>query len=201
MLKKCISFLILSSAATLYELLCFSSCLFKAPSPKYPVSSDWSVHTRLNQNCSLHLRSALSQISFQLALLLLWGVNYANVRYGNAVWCHKVTGQDLARTTDEAFQEQCFLWQWVALIDVDFDFFFFNMHKNRYNTCKKRKKNKKKHWKVFFKTENMLFKSCWHIALPAGWHLSGCGCTSLGISIIWPLPSLLLSQYAVIIIT
>ena len=56
LLKKHIIFLILSSAAApsqcippLYETPCFSSCLFKAPSPEYSVSHDWSTHTRLSQ--------------------------------------------------------------------------------------------------------------------------------------------------------
>ena len=53
-LKNHISFITLSSAAALYspslETLCFSSCLFKAPPPKYPVCSDWSAHTRLSQH-------------------------------------------------------------------------------------------------------------------------------------------------------
>ena len=48
-----ISFLILSSSTALYfpssETLCFSFCLFKTPA-KYPVSFDWSAHTRLTQH-------------------------------------------------------------------------------------------------------------------------------------------------------
>ena len=34
----------------LSEMLCFSSCLFKDPPPEYPVSPDWSAHTRLPQH-------------------------------------------------------------------------------------------------------------------------------------------------------
>ena len=47
--KKHISSLIVSSVAALSETLCFSSSLFKVPLQEYPVSSDWSAHTRLSQ--------------------------------------------------------------------------------------------------------------------------------------------------------
>ena len=33
------------------KMFCFSSCLFKAPPPEYPVCSDWSAHTRPCQQC------------------------------------------------------------------------------------------------------------------------------------------------------
>lgn len=40
------------------EMLYVSSCLFKAPPPEYLVSSDWAVHTCLNQQ----LRAATEQL-------------------------------------------------------------------------------------------------------------------------------------------
>lgn len=206
MLKKSISFLILSSAVPLcmkYSVLAHVS-LRLLPSVLWLVSAHMPEPEQLT---AFQIGSIVYRLPDSFTSTVNIFVNYAKVRYGNAVWRHKVTGQDHVTTTDEPFQEQCFLWQRGALIDVDFDLFNykkFYVHKNWYNTRKERKKQTKKksiEQKVSFKTENMLFKRCWHIALPAGWHLSGCGCTSLGISIIWPLPPLLLSQYAVIIIT
>ena len=41
------------------------------------------------------------------------------------------------KTIDEAFQEQCILWERGAPVGVDWDLFNFYMHRNIYSTLKK----------------------------------------------------------------
>ena len=53
-----------------------------------------------------------------------------------------------SQTTDEVFQEQCFLWERGASVVVDFDYSTlktFYMYKNQSETLKDMKKNEKAH--------------------------------------------------------
>ena len=77
----------------LSDTLYFSSCLFKAPTPKYPVSSDWSAHTCLSQHSHQQQQQQLS--SCANPILARWTgctlINKATVWHGDVVWCHKIT--------------------------------------------------------------------------------------------------------------
>ena len=46
----CLFFGIFKSHSSFNEMLCCSSCFFKAPPPEYLVSCDWSAHARLIQH-------------------------------------------------------------------------------------------------------------------------------------------------------
>ena len=160
MLKKSISFLILSSAVPLcmkYSVLAHVS-LRLLPSVLWLVSAHMPEPEQLT---AFQIGSIVYRLPDSFTSTVNIFVNYAKVRYGNAVWRHKVTGQDHVTTTDEPFQEQCFLWQRGALIDVDFDLFNykkFNVHKNWYNTRKEKKKQTKK--KALSKRSPLRQKTC-----------------------------------------
>ena len=51
-------------------------------------------------------------------------MNYANVWHGDVAWCHKVT-ELKGGTTEEVFQEQCFLWERGASVGAELDLFSF----------------------------------------------------------------------------
>ena len=85
----------------------------------YPVSSDWSTHTCLAQE------------------RLLRGMIHVNVWHGVMSQSHWIKGE----TTDEAFEEQCFLCERGASVGVNFDILNFqdiHMNKNIYKTLKAR---------------------------------------------------------------
>lgn len=102
------------------------------------VFSDWSLHTRLSQQSSPCLQTALLYFkSFHLASLLAWTpTNNANVWRGDAVmsWSHRIKG----RATDKAFQEQCSLWERGASAGffLTFETFYQNTQKERKTTKK-----------------------------------------------------------------
>ena len=80
MLKIRISFLILSHTVPLCGALILAPVTLTLP-PAYPISSDWSAHTRLSHDPSPCLRSALLCFSG-----LQWAsVNYTNVWHGVVV--------------------------------------------------------------------------------------------------------------------
>ena len=99
------------------ETLCFSSCLFKGP--PYPVSSDWSTHAPsiANNNRAAVLNQFLGA-KLGARHKLCTGVT---PWHGAMSQSHGVKGS----TTDEAFQEQCFLWEGGASVGVDFECFDF----------------------------------------------------------------------------
>ena len=63
------NFLILSA---LYSPFCYSSCLFKAHPPWYPVRSDWSAHTRLSQH---HRQQQSNHAKIELSERIKWGTS------------------------------------------------------------------------------------------------------------------------------
>ena len=92
----------------LSELLCFS--VFKAPPPKFPVSSDGSAQMHLIQHNNNNNTAAV--VNQFLRAKLATSINYTKVWQGDILWCHNVA----LRTADEAFQGQCFLWESRTLL-------------------------------------------------------------------------------------
>ena len=93
--------------------LCFSCCLFKAPPPEYPVYPDWSAHTCQASIANNNRAAVLNQFLNKLWKCVTW-------------WCSVSQGSRLkGGTTDETFQEQCFLWEIWASVGADFGLFKF----------------------------------------------------------------------------
>ena len=124
------------STPPLSETLCLSSCLFKVP-PENPVCCNWSAHTHLSHHSPLCLRSVrpCHQLPLSFTSTVNIDMNYANE-------CHSVMSCShlliiKVDSTDEAFQEQCFLWENQASVGADFDLFSTFKIVTCARTCKK----------------------------------------------------------------
>ena len=104
----------------LSEKLCFSSCLFKAPPPEELVCSNWSAHTRLTQQHTPCLRSALS--CFQLPVSFPSIVN---------IWCKFVTWwcsvMSQSYRIEVHFRSSLSCGRKELLLAWIFNFFFFSL--------------------------------------------------------------------------
>ena len=108
-------------------MLCFSSCLFKAPPTEHLASSDWSAHSRLSQ-CHWQQQSscAKSILTFQTRW---WTHNFANMWHGDVVWCHKVTEvnekESILELVLASWEQRWYVtkhiyeyWTWVGLFFI-----------------------------------------------------------------------------------
>ena len=87
-----------------------------------PIYSDWSAHTHPSQHrspCRLSVRMCF-QFPVSLMSTIYIGIRYANLCRGDSVWCQEVA-EIKGGATDEAFQEQYFLWDGGASVGVDID--------------------------------------------------------------------------------
>ena len=121
-------------------------CLFKAPSPKFPVSANWSADTCLSHHWQQQLNNIRAALLNQVLHTKLAARH--KLRKCLTLWRSVMSQRRLFKggTTDEAFQEQCFLWErwasvgWtVTLLTSD----IYYMHKNPYNTLKERETMKR----------------------------------------------------------
>ena len=132
----------LDALALKHRMLCFSSCLFKA----HLLNTQSPLIGQLTHACTAHHVSGwLCRVfSFQLASLLPW----IQAPFKCASWrCNVMSGSHRIKggTTDEEFQEQCFLWEEELLLVQTYIWTFrtFYTHKNLYNSLKERKSMKR----------------------------------------------------------
>ena len=112
--------------------------------PQKPICCDWSPHTCLRQHRSLCFMLSLLcfklLISFTSTSNIDW--NYANMWHGDVMMSgsHGIKGG----STDDVFQEQCFLCEWGVVLDLGLlTMKLFYVHKNCCKTLKESKNNTK----------------------------------------------------------